>query len=287
MRLAKLAVAQMSSELGDVPANLQRAVEMVSSAATSGVELITFPECALTGYAFDSLAECVESSIFSRGPELSRLAGLSSELGITIVVGYLERDADAPGHVYNTATLLAPDGGRGDYRKAHLPSMSADRFVTKGTQDPVVVDSPLGKVGLSICYDIRFPEWARSLALKGASIIASPVNFSIPARRVRDIFPQARAHENAVYYLLANRGDAERSVEYLGESGIYSPMGELLVTTGRGDELLIAEVDLDVAGKGVVVFEPGVSEVHFLRDRRPELYSAVSEDSATGSGLKA
>lgn len=276
MATALLAVAQMSSDLGDVPANRANAVRLVRDAAAAGAKLVVFPECALSGYAFDSLDECVDAAIAAEGPEIAELATLARELDITVVVGYLERDAERPRTVYNTATALTPDGGRGDYRKVHLPSMCADRFVTPGEQTPVVVPSPLGGIGLSICYDIRFPEWARSLALGGASIIASPVNFAIPAARVPALFPPARAHENAVYLLIANRGDSERSVEYLGGSAIYSPMGDALATTGRGQDLVFAEADLDLAGCGVVVFEPGVSEVHFLRDRRPELYGAVT-----------
>lgn len=195
-----------------------------------------------------------------------------------MVVGYLELDPSRPRVVYNTATALTPNGGRGDYRKIHLPSMCADRFVTPGSQPPVIVPSPLGGIGLSICYDIRFPEWARSLMLGGASIIASPVNFATYAARVPALFPAARGHENAVYLLIANRGDEERKVEYLGGSTIYSPMGEALATTGRGQDLITAEVDLDLAGRGVVVFEPGVSEVRFLADRRPELYGMITAE---------
>lgn len=284
MAKAILAVAQMSSKLGDVPSNSRNAVRLVREAARKGAELIVFPECALTGYAFDSLEECVEAAILADGPEIAEFAELAQSLNITIVTAYLERDPTTPGKVYNSATVLIPDGSRGDYQKVHLPSMSADRFVTAGVQEPVVVDSPLGKIGLSICYDIRFPEWARSLALKGASIIASPVNFAIPAARVPALFPAARAHENAVYLLIANRGDNERKVEYLGESAIYSPMGDKLVTTGRGEDLIYAEVDLDLAGKGVVIFEAGVSEVHFLRDRRSELYGEVTRRAERSSG---
>lgn len=280
MRKAVVAVAQMPVTLGDVPTNEATAAEYIRRAHSEGAALVVLPECALTGYAFHSVEECQEVALRADGPELARLADLVTELGISVVVGYLEQDPEEPTRLYNTATALIPDGTRGDYRKAHLPWMNADRFVARGDQGPVVVPSPLGGIGLSICYDIRFPEWARSLALSGAKIIASPVNFAVEAERNRNLFPPVRAHENSVYFLLANRGDQERGVTYLGRSAIFSPMGETLVTTDRGDVLLTAEIDLDEAGRGTVIFEPGVSEVHFLRDRRPELYGAVTAPTA-------
>ncbi|MFI5426742.1 carbon-nitrogen hydrolase family protein [Aeromicrobium sp. UC242_57] len=101
------------------------------------------------------------------------------------MIGFLELDGDL---LRNTAVLLGPGGVMATYRKTHLPHLGADRFVTPGDNEPVLVETPLGVVGLSICYDLRFPEWARCLALGGADIIANPTNWPAPAERVAELF---------------------------------------------------------------------------------------------------
>jgi predicted amidohydrolase len=272
----RVAVAQVPSVLGDVDANARTVLDTMRTAAADGVELIVFPECGLTGYAFDSIGECLAAAIPADGAVVRSVQALAEALGLTVVVGYLETSVSVPGAVHNTATLFAPGGIRADYRKVHLPFMCADRFATAGTQAPVVVDTPHGVIGLSICYDMRFPEWMRSLSVQGASIIVNPTNWAIAAERVPRILPAARALENAVYLLIADRGDEERGVEYYGRSSIVSPIGDTIATCDRGTHLLTADVDLSLARQDTIVFEPGTSEIHILSDRRPELYASIT-----------
>ncbi|MGO1972141.1 MAG: carbon-nitrogen hydrolase family protein [Propionibacteriaceae bacterium] len=274
-RLATVAVAQIPVTINDVAANLATVDHYLGEAAAAGARLIVFPECALTGYLQTSLAECQQVAIDPHGPELTALASRAAELDLALVIGYLERGGD--GQVYNTATLLAPDGGRGDYHKVHLPFLGADRFVTPGTQNPVVVDTPVGPVGLSICYDLRFPEWARCLSLAGAAIMAHPTNWAVPSAQVAKVLPPARAFENSLFVLASNRGDVERGTEFAGLSSITSPMGEILASAGRGDALLLHEVDVSTARLSKMEFIPGEFELDFVVDRRPELYGRITE----------
>lgn len=276
-RLSRVAIAQIPVDINDVAANLEAVVRYTEEASAAGVELIVFPECCLTGYMQNSPEESRQAAVSATGPELARIAELAGALRINIVVGYLELASNGE-TVHNTATLLTPEGTRGDYRKAHLPFLGADRFVTPGMQEPVVVDTSVGPVGLSICYDIRFPEWARCLSLAGAAIMVHPTNWAIAASQVAVVLPPARAFENSLYVLAANRGDAERNTEFAGLSSITDPGGNVLAMTDRGTHLLIRDIDVSMARRSKVVFIPGEFEVDFIADRRPELYHRITQN---------
>ena len=270
---ALVAVAQIPVAINDVMTNVATVLRVMREAAIRGVRLLVLPECALTGYLQRDEEECFNVALASDGPELDQIRAAAREHNIITVVGYLEREGR---QVYNTALLIDPDGAEGLYRKAHLPYLGADRFVTPGADSPVVVPTSLGGIGLSICYDLRFPEWARCLTLKGAAIIAHPTNWAVAAGYVARILPPARALENGIYLLAANRGDSERGTEWYGGSTIVAPNGEVLATAARGEHLVITEIEPSRARRSKVVFEPGVFELDLYQDRRPELYGAIT-----------
>ncbi|MEU9889676.1 carbon-nitrogen hydrolase family protein [Sphaerisporangium sp. NPDC051011] len=272
LKAVKVAVAQVPVAINDVEANLATVLGTMREAARLGARMVVFPECALTGYLQVSLEECRSVALSRKSPELDKLRHRARELDLVTVVGYLEQE---DGRVYNTALLVDPGGNEGQYRKAHLPYLGADRFVTPGSNEPVVVDTGLGGVGLSICYDLRFPEWARCLTLAGASIIAHPTNWAVSAGYVAKILPQARALENSIFLLAANRGDDERGTEWFGGSSIVAPTGEVLATAPRGNHLVVSEIDLSLARRSKVIFEPETFELDLYGDRRPDLYGRI------------
>jgi 5-aminopentanamidase len=187
----------------------------------------------------------------------------------------LERDGDT---LYNAAVLVGPDGLIGSYRKTHLPFLGVDRFVTPG-DELKVFDTALGRIGLIICYDLRFPEVTRTLALHGADLVTLPTNFPMAAKLQCDVIAPARAAENRIYLLCANRVGKERTGEFCGWSQIVDPFGKRLAEAGETEEaLLVAEIDVEKArDKDYVV--PGEYELYLFGHRRPELYGALVEET--------
>jgi predicted amidohydrolase len=224
---------------------------------------------------FDSAEEALPFAEEIPGPSTDVLERECGRLGMHLVCGMLERDGDV---LHNSAVLIGPDGLIGTYRKTHLPFLGVDRFVVPG-DDLSVYETPLGRIGLEICYDLRFPEVTRTLALKGADIIAHPTNFPLAARPQTEFITRARAYENRVYLLTSNRVGRERSAEFCGWSQIVEPRGARLTEAGGDEEaLLVADVDLERArDKDFVI--PGEYELYLFGHRRPNLYGALIEEN--------
>lgn len=271
----RVAVAQMEPKLAETERNLDACLARLEEAAADGAQLTVFPECAIPGYMFDSAEEALPYAEEFPGPTIEAFERECARLGTHAITGLLERDGDT---LYNAAILVGPDGLIGSYRKTHLPFLGVDRFVTPGDQLKVF-DTALGRIGLIICYDLRFPEVARTLALHGADMVALPTNFPMAASLQCDVIAPARAAENRIYLLVANRVGKERTGEFCGLSQIVDPYGKRLVETGQtGEALLVAEVDVEKArDKDYVV--PGEYELYLFGHRRPELYGALVEET--------
>jgi 5-aminopentanamidase len=271
----RVAVAQIDPKLAEVDRNLETCVKRLEEAAKDGAQLLVLPECALPGYMFDSAEEATAFAEEIPGPSTEVLERECRRLGMHVVCGMLERDVAA---LHNSAVLIGPDGLIGTYRKTHLPFLGVDRFVVPG-EELSVYETPLGRIGLEICYDLRFPEVTRTLALKGADIIAHPTNFPLAARPQTEFITRARAYENRVYLLTSNRVGKERSAEFCGWSQIVEPHGARLAEAGAEEEaLLVADVDVERArDKDFVI--PGEYEVYLFGHRRPSLYGDLVEET--------
>jgi predicted amidohydrolase len=270
----RVAVAQIEPRLGEKDRNLETCLAQLEQAVAAGAELLVLPECAIPGYMFDSAEEALPFAEEVPGPSTQALADACRRHGAHVVCGLLERDGDL---LYNSAVLVGPDGLVGSYRKTHLPFLGVDRFTAPGDELPVY-DTPLGRIGLEICYDLRFPEATRTLALKGAEIVAHPTNFPLAARIQTELITVARAAENRIFLLTANRVGKERRGEFCGWSQIVDPSGRRLAEAGEAEEaLLVAEIDVEQArDKDYVI--PGEYELYLFGDRRPELYGALVEE---------
>ena len=174
----RVAVAQMEPILAEKERNLDACVARLEEAAAAGAELLVLPECAIPGYMFESAEEALPFAEEIPGPSADTLAKECRRLGMHLVCGLLERDGDV---LYNAAVLVGPEGLIGTYRKTHLPFLGVDRFVVPG-DELTVYDTPLGRIGVEICYDLRFAEATRTLALAGADIVAHPTAFPVAAR---------------------------------------------------------------------------------------------------------
>jgi 5-aminopentanamidase len=270
----RVAVAQTEPKLGEKKRNLEVCLGRLEEAAAAGAQLLVLPECAIPGYMFDSGDEAMPYAEEIPGPTTEALAEACRRLDVYSVCGLLERDGDV---IHNAAVLVGPEGLIGSYRKTHLPFLGVDRFVVPGEELPVF-ETPLGRIGLEICYDLRFPEVTRTLALKGADIVAHPTNFPMAAKVQTEVITLARAAENRVYLLTANRVGKERWGEFCGWSQIVDPYGRRLAEAGETEEaLLVADVELEKArDKDYVI--PGEYELYLFGHRRPELYSSLVEE---------
>ena len=269
-----VAVAQIEPKLGEKERNLEACLTRLEDAAGQRAKLLVLPECAIPGYMFDSAEEALSFAEEIPGPSTEVLERECRRLGMHVVCGLLERDRDA---LRNAAVLIGPGGLIGTYRKSHLPFLGVDRFVLAG-DELVVYETPLGRIGVEICYDLRFPEVTRTLALRGADLVAHPTNFPVAARVQTELITRARAVENRIYVLTANRVGKERWGEFCGWSQIVDPFGARLAEAGETEEaLLIAEVDVERArDKDYVI--PGQYELYLFEDRRPELYGALLQE---------
>ncbi len=223
--MLRVAAVQMQPELLDLAGNLARVIDHTHRAAAREARLVVFPEIALSGYVVtpdeaDALAQPVP------GPATQAVAKACAEDDVHVVLGMLERDAD--GTLFNTAVLLGPTGLLARYRKTHLPLLGVDRYLAAGDGFTSPVVTPAGRLGLLICYDLRFPEPCRAARSPRR---AGDRTVDRLARR-RHLYPEfiarSRAAENRVYLLAANRCGEERGTRYLGRSVIVAPDGEIL-----------------------------------------------------------
>jgi len=272
----RIALAQSDVAFGDVDFNLAHLRERVAAAAHGGAELVVFPECFLTGYAFTSAADVQRVALEVPGPVTGELVKVAQEKRVHLVVGLIERAVGGE-RCFNTALLVGPDGIALHYRKLHLPVLGCDRFVAPGDLPLSVATTPLGRIGLSICYDGSFPETARVLKLRGAQLIVLPTNWPEQATVSRRFQSMVRAFENHVNYVACNRIGSEGGFKFPGGSQGVDFSGHIVQQGGDGAELLFADLDLARADDNKVVLVAGEYELDRIAHRRPEHYGALVE----------
>jgi len=273
MPMVKVAACQIDPQFGEVDRNLERIERWVVDAAQAGASLVVLPEAATTGYAFTSLDEALPVARRAGvvAPEL--LAGMAAKLAITIVCGTLEAEGD---EIFNSALVMSPDGRRFKYRKMHLPFLGIDRFATPGPDAPWVVEVAGLRLGVLICYDLRFPEAARICALEGADLIALPTNWPVGVNFHPGIFAPARAAENHCYLLAADRVGTERDVTFIGRSLLIDYDGnQMAMASDTDEEMIVGEIDPEAARATHVRRRPGEHEWDTMADRRPGLYERL------------
>ncbi len=256
---------QFDPVFGDIKGNVSKILRLVSD---KRADLVVLPELFNTGYQFISKDEVSDlSEEIPAGFTTRSLIELSKDKGFHIVAGLAERDG---GSFYNSAVLTGPAGFIGVYRKTHL-FFEEKLWFSPGNTGFRVWETPIGKIGIMICFDWFFPESARTLALKGADVIAHPANLVLPY--CPDAMP-TRCLENGVYAVTANRtGNEERGgkerLEFIGTSEIVSPGGQILYRAAKeSEEFGSAEVDISEArNKNLNAFN------NLFKDRRKEYYS--------------
>lgn len=271
-----LACVQTDVQFAAVEANLKTVIDTLEQLGSQQVDLAVFPECMLTGYAFESRGEADAVALREDSPEIAEMIAVSRRTGVALTIGLLLSDAD---RLFNAALLIDGSGIVGRYHKVHLPHLGVDRYVDRG-EIPYQVDSLSGsgaRVGMGICYDSSFPEPMRALGLGGADIIALGTNWPVAASRTAQIVPPARSMENHLFFVAANRIGHERGFDFCGLSSICGPDGvELARAAGDETTTLLAEVDLRDARNKRIERVPGKHVIDRFADRRPEFYNVIT-----------
>ena len=265
----------------DLDEDFARIETIVASARARGVDLLALPEAALGGYLSSLHAVDADGPdagpprLDPDGPEIRRLVALAGDMVIT--AGYCERGDDASGGLpWNSCVAVTGDGVLGRHRKVHQPIRedasyaAGDRFAA--------FDTPVGRIGMMICYDKAFPEAARSLAVDGARTIVcmsawpasrtdrAPVLADDRWTRRFDLFDRARALENQVVWVSANQAGTFGDMQLVASAKIVDPGGEVLDSTGTEAGLAVASIDVDDAVDGAR------RVMGHLRDMRPASY---------------
>src|SRR5256886_16940998 len=260
----KIAAAQISCALGDFNANLSKVRDFAVLAKKSGNQLIVFPEMIDTGYSMPVIQKHAKKWSEGAVPELQKIA---KEISIGIAAGISDRDGDA---IFNAQVFV---NARGEivakYRKTHLVTAAPldERICLSPGNEFVTAKIDNFNVGLSICYDLRFPEMARMLVVKhGANVIVNSSAWPIVRAEHLRILAVARAVENQSYFIIANRVGTDDGVTFCGTSAIIDPSGKVLAGASPDrEELIHAEISEQVIAD--------VRElVHIFEHRRSELY---------------
>ena len=259
MKKIKAAVIQFDVKLGDVGWNLGVVKQRINALAKKGVRLVLLPEMWSTGFANRRLNKLSETT-----PGIVKYLSVAAEKHNLMIIGSSpEKRGDG---IYNTAYVLDCDGSiAGTYQKVHLFSPTAENRYFMPGRKAVVLKTTFGLIGLMICYDLRFPELCRSLVLGGAKIVAVMAQW--PAARVGhwDVLLKARAIENQVFVLGANRCGKDGDLAYAGHSRIITPYGEVIARAGKRPATLLADIDLRVV-------EKTRKHIPCLEERVPDVY---------------
>ncbi len=271
----KIAGVQMDVTLGDVKGNVERMIGFLAQTTGAGATLTIFPECAVTGYCYESLGDAQQRAEPIPGPSTERMTAACAEHHCYCVFGMLEADRD---RVFNAAVLVGPHGVIGSYRKVHLPYLGVDMLTTPGDRPFAVHEADGVNIGMNICYDAAFPEAARCLALLGADLIVLPTNWPPGAECMAANSIASRAMENAIYYAAINRVGTEAGFPFIGLSSICAPNGTVLAAAkGTEEEVLYAHIDVTLSRRKHVIRVPDKHEISRFADRRPEMYGPLTE----------
>jgi predicted amidohydrolase len=271
----------------DLDQNYALIASLADEAREKGVDFLVLPEAAIGGYlsslgnhgdTVKTTARSLPPAISLDGPEIARVQEIVGDL--VIAIGFCELAEDGETR-YNAAAVLDGSTVYGSYRKVHQPLGEGMSYSAGSGYN--VFDTPVGRVGLQICYDKAFPEAARLMALDAAQIIASlsawPAARTATAENLQDdrwtyrfnLFDSARALDNQVFWIASNQSGTFGSLRYVGNAKVVDPGGNVLATTLLGSGMAVAEVDIDGT------FRTMRAGMFHLRDRRPDVYGPLTD----------
>ena len=270
MKDMKIALVQFEGAIGEVEKNVAEACALIAQAAENGADLVVLPELFSTGYHLNTIGpHILELAEPIDGPSVRTLQQAARE-AICYVVAPIALIREVGGVPFNSAVLIDREGNVvGSYDKVHLWAL--ERFYFRSGASYPVFDTDFGRIGIIICYDMGFPEAARSLALQGADLVVCPSAWCVEDMDVWEINAPARALENTVFLAACNR---------FGREGgdLYMP-GKSMVCNPRGTKF--AQLEDEAAGILYVDLRAADIDTYrvkspYMRDRRADTYEGVS-----------
>lgn len=277
MQKTKIALVQMNALIGQTNLNLQKIAHYTTEAAQQGVDIICFPELAISGYSRD------QSHLFAEsvpGNSSNFIVSLARQLNITILAGMAEVSPvkDKP---YITHLVVLPNGRVELYRKTHLGSSEKPYFIAGNTVN--IFDMGKTIFGVQICWDTHFPELSTLMSLKGAEIIFAPFASPRIAGNRKEMWLKyltARAYDNAVFLATCNLIGDNGYGHYSGGAMVIDPKGNLLAEDFNDQEsMLVVELEVDLINRIRYHEATSMKNLFYLKGRRPELYKDLSCDT--------
>ena len=276
--MTTVAVIQLVAPWRSPDAARENSARLLRRAAAAGARLAILPELCTISYDFRSRDQVEPAAEPIDGPSVRLWSAIARETGMSVVAGFPERAGD---RLYNSAAVIGPEGVRGVYRKAHLYHFERNVFAA-GDSGFLVWDTSVGRIGVLICYDLRFAEAVRILLLRGAQILCVPTTWTDRSKAEpwdargwcgANYLAAGVAYANRMWVACADRAGQDESVRALGGSLLVAPTGYPAAGPAppASEEVLVAEVD-----PARVDAMRATAEMDLLADRRPELYGDLT-----------
>ncbi len=262
----KIALAQFAVERSDPPTNLERIQDYVLQAKAANASALFMPEMCTTGFGWAYNREHLNDA----RADLEQIAKMADHNNVSVCGSFLEKTES--GNPANTFFYLDFNGAvLAKYRKIHPFTLFHEEKHVESGREVLVADTEIGKIGCSICYDIRFPELFRKCVSAGAEIQILPAAFPYPRLSHWQTLIRARAIENQFFFIAVNQCGYEShdnemgDVRYFGHSMVVDPWGEILFEAGEEEGLFIIEMNMSIIAEAR-------NRLNTCVDRRPELY---------------
>jgi predicted amidohydrolase len=258
----KASIIQFDIIAGDIATNEKKAAYYIEKAALEGAETVVLPELWNCGYDLPNLPNLAQNM---RGSSIRLLQKLAKKHHLFIFGGSIAEKKN--NKYYNTAVIIDNEGNiTAKYRKIHLFPLAIEenKFLTSG-KEWCIVDTPWGRAGQILCYDLRFPELIRNLVLRGAEMLIVPAQWPELREKHWAVLNQVRAIENQIFVLAANRTGSDKSGIYPGHSLIIDPWGEILAESDNKEGIISAEIDFGIIGEAANKI-PILSDRHRILD---------------------
>ncbi|MBP2644635.1 MAG: yafV [Firmicutes bacterium] len=258
----KIALVQLAAPAGDVASTVDYALSLMTKAVQQGAELCVLPELWTTGYRLKTVSRLAEPQ---DGPTLTKLRQFATAHQVEIIAGSIAELAGST--VYNTTYAIRRDGSLGGkYRKIHLFSLTSEQNYFSPGNSKGLAEMSFGKAGLIICYDLRFPELTRSLALSGCPALFVPAAWPETRGQHWLTLNIARAIENQCFVIAVNTVGKYGNINFFGNSLVVTPWGEILVQgSSTQEEIVFTELDFSLIADVR-------QKISMYADRRPEYY---------------
>lgn len=265
--VARVACVQLAPVLGELEANLDASTAAITTAVADGAQIVVLTELVTSGYMFADADDARTVALSADDPAFGRWTSAAGDA--VVVAGFCEAGAD--GRLYNSALLIDRSEVVAVYRKTHLWDREKLIF-TPGDRLPDVVETSQGKLAVLVCYDLEFPEVVRAVAVRGAEIIAAPVNWPLlphpdGERQGEIITAMSAARTNRVAIAVCDRTGVERGQQWAEGTVIINADGWVVSEAGAGPGMAMADIDLaESRNKNLTPY------VNVHTDRRLDLY---------------